>query len=235
MKTELSDWNQAVGISKLNASTIAIDVAFSEQIERGARLLEARPEQRAADEQEQDDAHALLLDRIEAGEEEHVGEVGDRDAYKHGAGQLCERERIDGNHAAEHQQVDHEDARNQGPDREPAALGRICIVVAMGARGVQTGGAEVMPEQLVLHQAERHQHAARGERRSPAVVHGQPARDDRTEERAQVDAHVEDREARVAPTAAFRVQIGDHGADVRLQQSDAADDDDQAAVERRGR
>src|SRR5690606_41393644 len=69
---------------------------------------------------------------------------------------------------------------------------------------------------------------------SPAIWTSWQAGHDGAEEPAEVDAHVEDREARIATRTSFRVKVRDHRADVRFQQPDAADDDDQAQVEGRG-
>ena len=132
MKTELSDWNHAVGISKLSASIVAIDIALGEEVERRAGLLEARPEQRAADEQEQDHHHALLLDRIEAGEEEHVGEVGDCDARRARAPVVCAS--VSGSIGmtpVKHQQVGDDDAGDQRADCKPASLDGVLIGLAI--------------------------------------------------------------------------------------------------------
>ena len=53
----------------------AVGVAFGEQVQRGAGLLEARPEERAGDEQHDQRQHALALDAVETGEEQQIGEV----------------------------------------------------------------------------------------------------------------------------------------------------------------
>ena len=54
------------------------------------------------------------------------------------------------------------------------------------------------------------------------------------DERADVDPHVEDREAGVAARAAFGIQVADDRRDVRLEQARAEDDEDEAEEERRG-
>ncbi len=59
------------------------------------------------------------------------------------------------------------------------------------------------------------------------------AADERRDEGAEVDPHVEDREAGVAARVVGRVELADDGADVRLEQSGADDDQHQPEVERR--
>ena len=73
---------------------------------------------------------------------------------------------------------------------------------------------------------------ARGESEMPVDGFAEVAADQRAEEPADVDAHVVDREAGIAPRAAFRIQIADNGADVRLQQAGADDDQRQPDIER---
>ena len=53
------------------------------------------------------------------------------------------------------------------------------------------------------------------------------------DEGAEVDAHVEDREAGVAPGAVVGVEIADDRADVGLEQAGAEDDQQQAEEEGR--
>ena len=59
----------------------------------------------------------------------------------------------------------------------------------------------------------------------------QPAGNDRCDERTDVDAHVKDREARVAALIADRVQLANHGRDVRFEQAVADDDGSETELE----
>ena len=62
------------------------------------------------------------------------------------------------------------------------------------------------------------------------------ARDERADGRAEIDAHVEDRETRVASRAGLAfVERADHRRNVRLQQPDAEHHDEEAGVEHRRR
>ena len=85
-----------------------------------------------------------------------------------------------------------------------------------------------------MDQTQHHADARRGETVMPIDFLAQRAANQRANERAQVDAHVKDREPRVAARAAFGIQFADHGADVRLQQSRAQHDQQQTEVERPG-
>ena len=60
----------------------------------------------------------------------------------------------------------------------------------------------------------------------------EPADDQGRGERAEVDAHVEEREAGVAARVAMRVESPDERADARLKQPGAEGDEDEPGVER---
>ena len=79
------------------------------------------------------------------------------------------------------------------------------------------------------------QHAdARGEEAgAPAVgrVLAERRADERREERADVDAHVEDDEGTVAARVALRVEVAHHGRDVRLEEAVADAHEHEAEVE----
>jgi hypothetical protein len=94
------------------------------------------------------------------------------------------------------------------------------------ADALKLAPADVEPDHADQHaDAGRAEHVLVGGRRVGAEHRGcQPAGDDRCDERTHVDAHVEDREARVAALVADRVQLADHGRDVRLEQAVADDD-----------
>ena len=98
----------------------------------------------------------------------------------------------------------------------------------------RAGTAEMLTGRQELRDAERHTHARRHEADAPTVSLREPRGDQRSDEGADVDAHVEDREAGVPTAAALGIQVGDQRRDVRLEQADAEDDDDQAEIEHRG-
>ena len=100
-------------------------------------------------------------------------------------------------------------------------------------RRVQAGVAEVLGAEHVLDEAEHHPDAGGAEADVPVDALTEIAADQRRDERAEVDAHVEDREAGVAPLVVVRVELADDHADVALEQAGAEDDQDQAEIERR--
>jgi len=61
------------------------------------------------------------------------------------------------------------------------------------------------PAPEIEHEAQHHTHSGGAEAVVPAQLLAQRAADQRREERAQVDAHVEDREGAVAARVAGRV------------------------------
>ena len=101
-------------------------------------------------------------------------------------------------------------------------------------RGV-AGAAEPGAREPELRKSERHADRRREEADAPAELQREPAGDERPDEGAEVDAHVEDREAGVPPTAALRIQPGNEGRDVGLQEPDAEDDHDESGEEERRR
>ena len=90
---------------------------------------------------------------------------------------------------------------------------------------------EAVPRQPELREPERQAHRSREKADAPAVPMRQPTGDQRADEGAQVDPHIENREARIAPAAAFGIEIRDERRDVRFQQADAEDDHDEPAEE----
>ena len=77
-----------------------------------------------------------------------------------------------------------------------------------------------------------HPDAGRGKAGVPADPLAEKAAHQRRDEGAEVDPHVVDREAGVAPFIAVRVQLADEHADVAFEQTRADHDQHQAEVER---
>ncbi len=101
------------------------------------------------------------------------------------------------------------------------------------AYALERGAAEVEPEQ-----ADQHAGAGGDEddlvgRHGVAAEHllRQDLGEDRRQEGAHVDAHVEDGEAAVAARVGGAVELADHGRDVRLEHAVADDDGGQAELE----
>jgi len=84
-----------------------------------------------------------------------------------------------------------------------------------------------------LHQPERHPYARAGEAEVPVDLLREVSGDERPEERAEVDPHVEDREPRVAAFVSLLVQRADQGAHVGLEETGSDHDARQAGVEER--
>ena len=84
-----------------------------------------------------------------------------------------------------------------------------------------------------LGQPEHHPDAGGGEAGVPVDLLRDVAGDDLADQAAAVDAHVEDREARVATAIALLVQRADDRAHIGFEQARAGGDEREAAVERR--
>src|ERR1043166_3326255 len=99
---------------------------------------------------------------------------------------------------------------------------RLCRLDRDGLRGRPLlDGDEVLLAERVLDQAEDHADAGGGEADVPVDLLSEPAGDERREEGAEVDAHVENGERGVAARVVARVERADDGADVRLQKDRA--------------
>jgi hypothetical protein len=192
----------------------AVGEVAGEEVEAGARLLEPAPEERREHEQHHDGGQALALDagrrqRPEPDEEPDRPQQQDPVAVvpeqREGAGQGDER--------AQH-------ARPQ--------QARVLRTLAQEA-----GVAEAVLAQDVLDDAEGHADACGPEAPVPADLLAERAAHDGPDQRAQVDPHVEDREPRVAPLVVRCVELADDGADVRLEEPGAQDDEAETGIEER--
>ena len=92
--------------------------------------------------------------------------------------------------------------------------------------------AEMPAAERILNEPEHHADACGAEAKMPVDDFTKVSTHQRSEESADVDAHVVDRKSRVAARAALGIQIADDRADVRLQQPGADDDEREADVER---
>ena len=87
----------------------------------------------------------------------------------------------------------------------------------------------------VLYDSGQHAQTGNAEAEPPTNVLSHPAACEWRKQRAQIDPHVEKRKAGVAARIARRVQLADDGRHVALQQAGAANQQNQAEVERRFR
>src|SRR5690606_18997962 len=79
---------------------------------------------------------------------------------------------------------------------------------------------ELVLPQLVGDEPRDHAHTGGAEAPVPAEARAarEVAADERAKEAAQIDAHVEDREASIATRVALLVELADHRRDVRLEE-----------------
>ena len=183
------------------AEHLGAGVAIGEEVERRAGLLEHRPEERRGEEQHADHVEAPPFRRRPvAGEEQpgeehhgaeqqdHAGGVGDsHGGDRQGAGERAEAERRSGRRGTGRPRA------SPGAPRWPVSAG-----VAAGCKPASP--SRVRDVSGVLDDAEGHADAGRGEAGVPADPLAQVAADQRGQERPEVDPHVEDREAGVAPS-----------------------------------
>ena len=88
--------------------------------------------------------------------------------------------------------------------------------------------AEMTRGELELHEPEHHAHAGGGESVVPVEPLAEKAAHERPDGGTEIYAHVEDGEARIAARPALGIKVADHDAHVRLEQSRADDDENQA-------
>src|SRR5690606_30961717 len=95
------------------------------------------------------------------------------------------------------------------------------------ARGMETDVAQcLVGASRKDRKSDQHSDARRTEAPVPPYLLAQDTRDELSEKGADVDPHVEDREAGVATLATFRIQVTDDCRDVRLEQAGAEHDED---------
>jgi len=118
------------------------------------------------------------------------------------------------------------DQRAGGSERQH----RLPRALLRGA-GAETRVPQVPARPYELRQSDRH--AERRQRKAPAPAEavGEPAHQQRPDQGPEIDAHVEDREPRVAARAAFGIERGHHDAGVGFEQADADRDHEQPEVE----
>ena len=251
MNSGFSDWNQLAGNSQ--PKSVLTRAPLGEEVEGRARLLEHRPEHGGADEQHEDHRELPALGGRPAAREEEPGEAG-RPPWRGAARRRPGRRR----QAVSAQRARRGEARDRRrsrastastPTRElpPAARG---LLRPRRRDGREPGVAEVSPARQVLEQPEGHSHGGHREAEVPGALGRdargaqdllearalrQPSAGEGREEGAEVDPHVVEREAGVAPRVVGRVELAHHRADVRLQEPGAEDHEREAEIEgRRG-
>ena len=133
--------------------------------------------------------------------------------------------------------IDREDLedRQDGDDGDGGERdGDACPMAARGRAGIlwqEAGLAEVTPGERVLHDAADHAYTRGGEAVVPVDAFAEIAADERAEESAEIHAHIEERETRVAACAAFRIELSDKRTGARLEQRSAEHDNEEADEE----
>ena len=223
MAIELTDWNQRKG----PAAEVAVDDAVGEEGERAAGLFEEHPEQHVEHEDDQHRDHLVPRDLAlaDALDQQHHRRHHEQ---RHQNG--LQGARVDGQQEVEQRNADRGAEHCHQTHATETFLSRIG----------QTDALELAAAGPEPHQADHHADAGGDEH--PLVVRvgvgaedlaRQPAGDDRRDHRADVDAHVEDRETGIAAGIALHVELADHGRDDRLEQAVADDDRRQAQLEQR--
>ena len=127
-----------------------------------------------------------------------------------------------------HRRADRDDAQ-YGALQQPA-LGLRFLGIRRRHR-MQPRLREVPPPEPELDYAERHTHAGKREAEVPVDALPRVTADQRSDRGADVNAHVKDREARVAAQVCGSIELADDRADVGLEQARPAYHDTQARIE----
>ena len=210
--------------------------AIAEQVQRRSGLLELRPEDRRRDEEDADGIQPFALRRRPVGAEEQPSEEDDDDDKERVARGVGDLLRGDGQCAGVHAQG-HRDERDErdGAAKLRARSQADGVGRRRRRRGPQAGIAEVLRAEHVLHEAEDHADARRGEADVPVHPLAEIPADERRDEGAEVDSHVVDREAGVAPRVLCAVKRPDDHRGIAFDEAGADDDQRQAEIERRQR
>jgi hypothetical protein len=198
-------------------------------------LAELAPEHRERDAEQHDEERVQRLEPACRGQEaaDFAPRVLLREQVHQAAGLLEGRPEDDDEHE------DHED----DPDAVTLDLGeRVLDATRHRERAMRAGLAPDVAD-VALREGklddDRDQHADAGgqEADAPAIgrVLAERRAHERREERARVDAHVEDHEGAVAARVALRVEVADHRRDVGLEEAVADAHQQQAQVEARRR
>ena len=198
MNSEFSDWNQLLGNG--HPSSSCARVAIREQIERRAGLLEHGPEEGGREEQRADGIQAPALLRRPVAAEKQPAEEPDGDDQQQIAGAVRDLLRGNGDDAGVSAECRSAtiDGQREPPHEQRATLQARRRLGRRSGRRMQAGVAEVLAAEHVLNHAEHHADAGRGETEVPVDALPEIPADQRRDERAEIDPHVEDRETGVA-------------------------------------
>lgn len=186
-----------------------------EKIERGARLLEQRPEQAVGHEEHQHGDVALQLDAIPGTQAAHY-EIGHQQQHQ------------PHHHVAEYRALAQQEVDERHHEQRPAQYNQHGLQ-ALTACGRFADVAQQAGTELEHHDPEDHANAGSQE----TVLVTESRADDGGAENGRkkgtgIDAHVEDRESGIAARIARTVKSAHHGRDIGFEQSVARHDHRQA-------
>ena len=196
----------------------AVDLLIRINIKRRARLFKERPEKHLNDDQDQccEDPITLLRLQFEDRLEENV-------AQGQGAGRIK-------NKTHRSLVADHE-PHDQGQDRR-TDIDKVLAADPSHRRGSKFFGiarlTSAIQQRLAAdedHETGKHTNTGQAKAVAPAEGLAQVTRQGSTAEGTEVDTHIVEREALIAPFVGLLVKLANQRRDVRLQETDAHRDE----------
>ena len=180
-------------------------------------MFEARPEDRDENKEPENDPHLLVLfDRVPPSRP-HVDEVACHQD-QHAVSQiLCDLGQRERNRPIRHQEGEPGNSSDDAEEGHEEFLLTSLDHLRCISRFKQTRIPEISRAHPILNQPEHHTDSGGSEAPVPVVALTEESSHERSEEGAEVDAHIEDGEAGVTPRPSLRIQLTDHRADVRLE------------------
>ena len=210
----------------------AVRMFFREQVHRGTGLLESGPEKRGPDEEQHDQEHMLLFCRRMTGKGYRVNEVDQRECCQNHADRGDKLNQREGKDPRYVQPVDgRSDGSQSNQTTDQGFLRLTCFLGCLVGNITDTG--KVLLTMNILDDRCGHAHTSGTEAEMPADVLTQIRTNGRPEDRTDVDAHVENREACVPSGTALGIEIADDRGDVRFEETGA--DGDQRQTDEVGR
>ncbi len=191
--------------------------------QHGELLLVQRPEADVHDEERDEAEHARAVGGVDPLRGEDHGEVGDRRAEGHDDDD--DREVVGPDEPHEHEEGEHDEPGDADADEQQPAVLRQGVGDDAGCR------RQRLAAERVLDQAQGHADRRGAEAPVEADRGLQRTRDDRTEERAEVDAEIEQRESGIPSHVIGGVERADDRRRVRLQPAGADGDEHEAGRE----
>ena len=186
----------------------------SKLVDRGAALVVDRPEDHRGQEEVEECTQTILVKDREVRLLEETHEVEDRDADHDDREEDREVGDIE---SAKEEVVDRKD--NDDCEHHEQALYASLALLRSGCRvGHRLADiSEALPAGHVLRESNEHADACKRKAQVPVDLLADVSHDERGEQGAEVDAHVEDREATIAAGVAGGIEVANHRAHTRLQ------------------